>query len=510
MEKPKLPRFAGDVRDYAIFKAHFKHIVEARYGKREAITILRLHAILLWLHVFHILLSICLQGKPLDMIKGIGQDYEAAWDYLDSVYGDPRFVADIITQDICRFRPIKDNEDSRFCDLVHLVKRSFNTLKEVDHQKDMDKNHMLALIKQKMVPDDRKVWARHLETTKNEATLENMSWMTSEMKSSMRATTPLRSNWHYAKGNVGNIAETENRQSKCLLCKASTHWTDQCHKFLAMSPAERSNLVKENHACFSCLKWAGRNHNVSTCSRRRQCPETTKGQQCKFYHHPLLYGADISTICSVTTNGQALLPTITADIIGPRKVKEQANIVLDTGAEISLIRTSIAKELGLQGTNVTITIAKVGGEEEQLDTKVENRSAHIVKAIGIPSISNNTSTVNLDEMARVFGITKSKFWRNDGPVDVLIGIDNPLLHTGETSQRKSLIARHSPLGWVLFGTTPGRKEPAHQVFHIKTVTPPAVDMADFWSTESRGVTVKTCSCDSEKLSPIELQEAKLI
>ena len=37
MEKPKLPRFAGDVRDYAIFKADFKHIVEARYGKREAI-----------------------------------------------------------------------------------------------------------------------------------------------------------------------------------------------------------------------------------------------------------------------------------------------------------------------------------------------------------------------------------------------------------------------------------------------------------------------------------------
>ena len=128
----------------------------------------------------------------------------------------------------------------------------------------MDNNHMLALIEQKMVPDDRKVWARHLETTKNEATLENMmSWMTSEMKSRMRATTPLRSNWHYAKGNVGNITETENRQ-KCLLCKASTHWTDQCHKFLAMSPAERLNLVKENHACFSCLKRAGRNHNVST------------------------------------------------------------------------------------------------------------------------------------------------------------------------------------------------------------------------------------------------------
>jgi hypothetical protein len=49
MEKPKLPRFAGDVRDYAIFKADFKHTVESRYGKRDAITILRAS----------------LQGKPI-------------------------------------------------------------------------------------------------------------------------------------------------------------------------------------------------------------------------------------------------------------------------------------------------------------------------------------------------------------------------------------------------------------------------------------------------------------
>ena len=80
MEKPKLPKFSGDVRDYAIFKADFKHVVETRYGKRDAITILRTS----------------LQGKPLDMIKGIGQDYDAAWEYLDSVYGDPRYVADMI------------------------------------------------------------------------------------------------------------------------------------------------------------------------------------------------------------------------------------------------------------------------------------------------------------------------------------------------------------------------------------------------------------------------------
>ena len=59
MEKPKMPKFYGGVRKYAIFRADFKHAVESRYSKRDAITFLRS----------------CLQGKPLELIKGIGSDY---------------------------------------------------------------------------------------------------------------------------------------------------------------------------------------------------------------------------------------------------------------------------------------------------------------------------------------------------------------------------------------------------------------------------------------------------
>jgi predicted aspartyl protease len=453
------------------------------------------------------------------MIKGIGLDYGAAWDYFDSVYGDPRFVADMIAQDISRFKPIKENEDSRFCDLVHLIRRSFNTLKEVGRENDMDNNHMLALIEQKMFSDDRKVWARHLESTKIDATLENMiAWMTGEMKSRIRATAPLRNAWQSPKGNVSNIVEKESSRHKCLLCKSSTHWTDQCHKFLAMSAVERWKFIKENHACFSCLKRAGRGHNVSTCNRRRQCNEMVNGQQCKFYHHPLLHVSNIPVISSVTTKGQALLPTVVADVIGSHKVKQQANILLDTGAQVSLVRTCIAEELGLKGKDITMTIGKVGVEEEQLDTKVyevrirslENRATHVIKAIGIPSISSDTSTVNFDEIAKAFGISKNQIRRRDGPVDILVGIDNSMLHVGETRQQGDLVARHSPLGWVLFGATQGENEAANRVFHIKTMTSPTVDMVDFWSTESMGVSVKECACGLNKSSPIKAKEARII
>ena len=423
-----MAKFAGDVREFGTFRADFKHLVEARYSKRDAITILRAS----------------LQGKPLDMIKGIGQDYDAAWEYLDSVYGDPRFVADIITQDISKFKPIKDSEDARFCDLVHLVKRSYNTLKEVNRENDMNNNHMLAIIEQKMFSDDRKVWSRYLESTKSEATLETlMYWMTCEMKSRMRATVPLRSFW--SKVNLVTEGRGEQTHYKCWYCKTSEHWTDQCQKFLVLGAGDRFKVVKENHACYSCLKKAGRNH-MSTCSRRRQCSDIVNGVQCKHYHHPLLHIATKPIVPSVTTSGETMLPTVRAEIMGPQNVKKETNLLLDTGAQISLIRRSVAEELGLKGKSVNITMAKVGEEEHEMSTKMyrfrirslENQSIHTITAVGIPSISSDISGIKSDKVAKAFGLGKDEIRRENGPVDVLVGVDHPKLHTGETMRPVNL------------------------------------------------------------------------
>lgn len=97
-----MPSFSGDVREYVIFKSDFEHIIGSKYSKRDAITPLRTAP----------------TGKPLEMIKGIASDYTATWDYLDSVYGGPRFVSDTITPDITRFEPLRSDEDFRFCEFT--------------------------------------------------------------------------------------------------------------------------------------------------------------------------------------------------------------------------------------------------------------------------------------------------------------------------------------------------------------------------------------------------------
>ena len=509
IEKPKMPQFYGDVREYITFRSDFKHVIGTKYSDRDSITLLRS----------------ALTGKPLELIQGVGSDYNAAWDYLDSIYGDPRFIADTITQDIVKFKPLRDDEDARFCDLVHLVKRSYNTLKEVGRPHDMDNNHMLAIIEQRMCIDDRKVWSRHLEREKMDATLECIiAWMTGEMKSRMRAAAPLRNAQQFSKQSVYNFAadEVNSKPSfnwqKCWLCKTSDHWVDQCHKFTALTPAARLEKVKENHACFSCLKRAGRDHRASTCTRRRPCTEMVNNVPCNENHHPLLHSWPADTaiaVASVVNNKGSLLPVITAKAVGQNGSEQLSNVLLDSGAQISLIRLDLAKRLNLTGKDVRIIVTKVGGEEEEMTSKVyqvhvkslENGIVHAVKAVGIPCKSNEITEVKIADIAKRFGLDKMILFRGKGVLDMLIGIDHANMHTGETRQVGNLVARHSPLGWLIFGAMPGYKQEV-SVLHVSFAA--QVDMNDFWSTESMGVQVDHCTCEAEKLSKIEREEGKII
>ena len=504
LEKPKLPVFAGNVRDYAIFRSDFKHAIEAKYSKRDSITLLRK----------------CLRDKPLELIKGIGSDYDAAWEYLDSIYGDPRFVSDTVTQDIIQFKALQDGEDARFCDLVHLVKRCYNTLKEVGLPSDMNNSHMLSIIEQKMCADDRKVWARDLEKEKKPASLEAlMNWMNVEMKSRMRATAPIRVG-SSGKRSVYHFKSDSDKPvwHKCWLCKTSSHWPDQCPKFISLSVDDRIATAKGNHLCFSCLKRAGRGHTMDNCKRKQQCTKLENGTRCPQHHHQLLHKSNPVRISVATTASptEAILPVLSANIGNANGLFKCGNVLLDSGAQVSLIRQETAETLGLKGKDVSITITKVGGEEETMKTKeynvqltcIDNNKRFTVKAIGIHSISDEVPAVKTSHLPEVLGLPNTRFRRGKGHVDLLIGIDNAHMHAGETRQVDHLLARKSPLGWVVFGGKPEQISDVTNILHVKYASP--IDLTDFWTTETMGVAVKPCVCNADKLTQTEREEAKLI
>ena len=88
-------------------------------------------------------------------------------------------------------------------------------------------------------------------------------------------------------------------------------------------------------------------------------------------------------------------------------------------------------------------------------------------AVGIRCISENISEIKLRNVAKRFGLSKAKLHRGSAPVDILVGIKNPVLHTGGTKEVQNLVARNSPFGWVIFGISPGSESQVIKIYHVK-------------------------------------------
>ncbi|KAK3715640.1 hypothetical protein QZH41_008077 [Actinostola sp. cb2023] len=380
----------------------------------------------------------------------------------------------------------------------------------------MDNSH---IIEQKICANDRKVWARELEREKKPVTLHGLiTWMTVEMKSRMRATAPIRTSSNNTRAVHHVTTEYNNKQHKCRMCQNSTHWPGQCQKLTALTVEDRLKAAKESHACFSCLKQAGRNHRSANCNRRKQCTKSENGKECPYYHHPLLHKTNAATVgaTSIPDINNAMLPVITATICGQNGLQKQGNVLLDSGAQISLIRDETATMLGLKGKDTSITITKVGGEEENIKTKIfkvsicaaDNSKVYSIKAIGIPCISNEIAEVHLKPVTQILGLENERIRRGKGPVDLLIGIDHAQLHTGQTKQVGQLMARNTPFGWVVFGSRTEDTKGASHICHVRHTAP--VDLIDFWKTETMGVETKPCVCEADKLTQAEREETEII
>ena len=121
----------------------------------------------------------------------------------------------------------------------------------------------------------------------------------------------------------------------------------------------------------------------------------------------------------------------------------------DSGAQVSMIRDDFAEELGLESKPVTIFIAKVGETEQELNTKLykvpiyaaNGRAIQTIEAVGIPQISHDTTTINVNHVSEMFGLPKNEFHRKPGPIDILIGINYATFKAGETKVKNGLAAR---------------------------------------------------------------------
>ena len=75
---------------------------------------------------------------------------------------------------------------------------------------------------------------------------------------------------------------------------------------------------------------------------------------------------------------------------------------------------------------------------------IDNSRKYSIKTIGIACISDKIASINITDIMKNLGLVHEKIRRGKEPVDLLIRIDYPHLHTGETKQVNHVIACKPP------------------------------------------------------------------
>ena len=144
--KNEITHFNGNLKEYIQFKSDFTKYVLPEIDQNKAAFILKS----------------CLETEPLKYVKNIEDSLDLIWNRLDEKYGQPSMLAELVMNEIKRYKSITDADDKGLVDFIELIEGSYNNLKLVDMQQEISNLSVVSLIEEKLPNMIRRKWAEEV------------------------------------------------------------------------------------------------------------------------------------------------------------------------------------------------------------------------------------------------------------------------------------------------------------------------------------------------------------
>ena len=374
-----------------------------------------------------------------------------AWKELDAKYGNAANITTVLTDDFFKMVLKSRTEESKLVELKVAVARLSSDLLAVEqsqvlHNNPYAINHIVKLLprfwqnkysenKTKLQEGGKSQWEGMISFLKDEAfrletelpwTLDSFSKKEDnredeareESFSSRKEKKRVNSlkKGEREKGGKEEVKksprfeEMKAKLGSCPHCKEhhtfigrskelmATDNLRNCDTFLSLTPQQRAAVVQKAKVCAQCLSWG---HERSDCQRdKRVCGI----KQCPLLHNTLLHGTTVGYVNLARSKNKEneidegeeksikFLHIVSHVFIGKNL---RLVILLDDGADISLITIAAAGYLGLRGKR-KMTYLMTAGESEargkymihyKLEVTCNDGSVKSVSCIGVDCIT---------------------------------------------------------------------------------------------------------------------------
>ncbi len=273
-----------------------------------------------------------------------------------------------------------------------------------------------------------------------------------------------------------SIKDDDSQKQTCPYCD-KTHrlsWY-KCSK-RPQDPQKDLEILKSKRRCYACLRKSDKYHNCTFPT----CNIDNCGQRhLRIFHrifqnnrNPKTNVAQINQSTQVNKPLQkGLLRTLKCWIIGPDGQRQVIRVALDSLSQISLIKRSLANDLGLMGPSYDLQLMVAGGgqtertKEKRVHFKLQSLDNTFesppIEAVTIKQINTDFEGVhfNPSKYNHLKGITFTEEYPSEtAPVDILIG--EPTYSFLEGTEKVEGPTKDTPravstkLGWILVGSQP--------------------------------------------------------
>ena len=234
---------------------------------------------------------------------------------------------------------------------------------------------------------------------------------------------------------------------------------------------------------------------------------------CTRTHHPLIHvNPPNASNASSVLDRDSILPVVRVLFRSSNGRTREGNVLIDSGAGMTIIRKEFAKSLGLQGKREGLDICVVGGDIlEQRDSRRLNMWISPLNGgeeFPTEAVIDKTvlSAPPLDRawLGSFNHMRDITFPYKAGPIDLILGVHYIHLHS-EQEIREGLpfqpVAKRTRLGWSVIGSDHERKSTVASINFLHNI-----DIETIYELETIGVRAVNCQCPKTVIS-YEDQEA---
>ncbi|XP_072936553.1 uncharacterized protein [Epargyreus clarus] len=326
---------------------------------------------------------------------------------------------------------------------------------------------------------------------------------------------------------TNTTSEQIEEKKTCPHCQYEHHLFE-CRKFLQLPMKERWDVAKKSKMCFKCLQ--GR-HRKETC-RRPPC------KTCKRWHHFVLHeecwdnpkpeekkeiANNVMLPVNTARTAKAYLKMVPVELYGP-KGAARILALLDEGSTVTLLDSTVARQIGLNGPVEALTLETVGGKtiskQDSMKINIRLKGMHQTKKRTITG-ARTIDDINLtpqrleirriEECAHLKPMSKQLYYEEESP-KLLIGQDNWELIVSRATRkgkRGQPVASLTYLGWVLHGSDGAASRPVNFVTcaHVSSIEEDLEKVIkEHFAVESLGIQPRRPTTDIEERALAILEE----